>query len=66
MAAYLRDFLSLMPCLRRLVIRLEEPEVEHSDDGHDDVRNTGYLTFGLSNYYMLIQHLLPARDQIET
>lgn len=66
MAAYLRDLLSLLPCLRRLVIRLEELEVNHHDDDDDDVRDEGYCTFGPSSYNMLIQHLLPARKQIET
>lgn len=49
MAAYLRDLLSLLPCLRRLVIRLEEPEVNHHDDDDEDVRDEGYCTFGPSN-----------------
>ena len=66
MVAYLRDLLTILPCLRKLVIRLEEPKVPHYDDDHDDLRATGYFSFGEPHYNNLFQRLLPARERIET
>jgi hypothetical protein len=66
MTAYLQDLLSLLTCLRKLVIRLEEPKVNHYDDDHDDFRQTGYFSFGDPHYNNLVRHLLPASKRIET
>jgi hypothetical protein len=66
MTAYLQDLLSVLTCLRKLVIRLEEPKVHHNDYEHDDLRETGYFSWGDPHYNNLFRHLLPASKRIET
>lgn len=63
---YLKNVLSILRGLRRLVVYLVEPETPHYDDHDEHWLDTGHFSFNGALYARLMDHLLPICDQIES